>query len=349
VPKAFPCYTLAMQNKLNILAKQAALHAQKLDNLTALEEYKISLLGKKGELTQILKGVGQLSPEERPLIGKLANEVKQKLASIIQEKQNKLEQEQLEQKLLSDNTDITLPSKKIPLGKKHILNQVIEEISDIFQRLGFSIKEGPDIENDFYNFKALNIPDDHPARDMHDTFYLKNNHVMRTHTSPVQIRVMEKSKPPLKFIVPGKVYRCDADVTHSPVFQQVEGLFVDKNVTCSELKGTLSFFLREMFGKDKKVRFRPSYFPFTEPSTEVDVQCVKCKGKGCNLCKQTGWLEILGAGMVNRQVFRYAKYDPDQVTGFAFGMGVERIAMLKYAVHDIRLFYENDIRFLKQF
>jgi phenylalanyl-tRNA synthetase alpha chain len=338
-----------MKDKLDDLEIKAIKYIENTKSIKELEDSKILFLGKKGELTDILKGVGQLDVTERPIIGQMANKIKMSLMNSIEKRKKILDELIVREKLESCDIDVTLPSKKTEVGKRHPLNQVVNEIVDIFQRLGFSVKQGPDVETDYYNFEALNIPPDHPARDMHDTFYLKNGSVMRTHTSPVQIRTMEQTEPPVKIIVPGKVYRCDSDVTHSPVFQQLEGLYVDKKVSIADLKGTLSFFLHELFGKDKKIRFRPSYFPFTEPSTEVDVQCVKCKGKGCNVCKQTGWLEILGAGMVNRQVLRYVKYDPDKVTGFAFGLGIERIAMLKYEIHDIRLFYENDLRFLKQF
>ncbi len=338
-----------MFSKLKELHSQSLVSIDQTGSLKELEELKIHLFGKKGVLTEVLKNLGELSPEERPLYGKAANETKQLLLSHIDTKKCLLEEQVLEHELQNESLDITLPSQRVSLGKKHPLNRLIEEIMCIFYRLGFSRKEGPDIETDYYNFEALNINADHPSRDMHDTFYFQPGLLLRTHTSPVQIRVMEREHPPLKIVVPGKVYRCDADVSHSPVFHQVEGLYVDRKVTFSELKGTLDFFLKELFGPAQKTRYRPSYFPFTEPSAEVDVECIQCQGKGCSVCKHTGWLEILGSGMVNRKVFRGVGYDPDTVTGFAFGLGVERIAMLKYRIPDIRLFYENDIRFLRQF
>ncbi|MFC1752103.1 phenylalanine--tRNA ligase subunit alpha [Thermoproteota archaeon] len=338
-----------MKSQLLNLQKKAESAIKKAVSLSDLETAKTVYLGKKGNLTDILKGLSTLAPDQRPIIGQLANQIKQNLTTLIQTQQDKLEQGEWEQKLLSDSIDTTLPSTRIEYGTRHPINQVINEICALFNRLGFSIKKGPDIETDYYNFEALNIPADHPSRDMHDTFYLNHNLVLRTHTSPVQIHVMETQKPPLKIICPGKVYRCDSDITHSPVFHQIEGLYVDKGVTYAHLKGILEQFIHELFGKDRNVRFRPSYFPFTEPSTEIDVACGKCQGQGCSLCKNTGWIEILGAGMVHRNVFRAVGYDLDSVTGFAFGMGIERIAMLKYDIHDIRLFYENDIRFLRQF
>lgn len=315
-----------------------------------LEDIRVGVLGKKSQLTDILKGLGQASAEERPLLGQLANTVKQTLTEKIESKLVILEAVELEAQLATQAVDVTLPAKKTQKGTQHPLNAVAEEVLACLARLGFSVKEGPDIESDYYNFEALNIPAHHPARDMHDTFYVNPGQVLRTHTSPVQIRSMEAMDPPLKIAAHGKVFRCDADVTHSPVFHQIEGLYVDTQpVTFAQLKGTLDFFLKELFGSDKKVRFRPSYFPFTEPSAEVDVACVQCSGKGCGFCKHTGWLEILGAGLVHRNVFRAVGYDPDQVSGFAFGLGIERVAMLKYKINDIRLFYDNDVRFLRQF
>lgn len=314
-----------------------------------LEQLRVDFLGKKGQVTDLLKGLGKLSPEDRPKMGEQINRLKVQLSEAISQKEREIEDLEWAQKLSKDSTDTTLPPRKIQLGRAHPLTQTLKDIQDCFAQLGFTIKEGPDIETDHYNFEALNIPAHHPARDMHDTFYLTTGNVLRTHTSPVQIHVMESQAPPIKIIVPGKVYRCDADVTHSPCFHQIEGLVVDKDLSFAELKGTLSYFLKAMFGQKRQVRFRPSYFPFTEPSTEVDVQCFKCSGKGCNLCKQTGWLEILGAGMVHRNVLRAVNISPDEYTGFAFGLGIERIAMLRYEIQDIRLFYENDHRFLEQF
>lgn len=330
------------------------LHSVKtMDNVSDLDLIKTTVLGKKGSLTDILKGVKHLSAEEKPMIGQLANTIKRTLLKEIDAAKKRLKNRQVNDELLSDTTDPTLPSIQAKVGKQHPINQTIDYLTSLFNQLGFSVEEGVDIENDFYNFEALNIPENHPARDMHDTFYLKSGHVLRTHTSPAQIHIMENNAPPLKFIVPGKVYRCDTDASHSPVFHQIEGLYVDKKVTFGDLKGTLEFFLHALFGKNKAIRFRPSYFPFTEPSTEVDVECFQCQGKGCNLCKNTGWLEILGAGMVNNKVFNHiqTKYKENyrSATGFAFGLGVERIAMLLFGITDIRLFYENDVRFLSQF
>lgn len=319
------------------------------DSSRSLEDVKTLLIGKKGRLTDVLKHLGQLGPEERPRVGKLANEIKERIQELIDNRKKELDDKELHEKLQRSAVDVTLPPTGIKTGRRHPINQVLDELLDIFTRLGFSVKSGRDVEDDYYNFEALNIPADHPSRDMHDTFYLKSGNVLRTHTSPVQVHEMEKHKPPIKIVVPGKVYRCDSDVSHSPIFHQLEGLYVDKNVTFAHLKGTLEFFLHELFGKDKKVRFRPSYFPFTEPSTEIDVECVNCNGKGCSTCKQTGWIEILGAGMVNRNVFRAVGYNPEEITGFAFGIGIDRVTMLKFGIHDIRLLYENDIRFLNQF
>ncbi len=340
---------MTITTTLDTLGSDTLIQIQALTTLKDLDDLRVAILGKKGQLTEILKGMASLSNEERPLVGQKANQVKVILQDALDQRKIELENSQWEAQLQADTTDITLPSRRARLGKLHPINQTLRDVISCFERLGFSLKEGPDIETDYYNFEALNIPAHHPARAMHDTFYLTTGHVLRTHTSPVQIHCMETQAPPIKIIVPGKVYRCDADVTHSPCFHQIEGLYVDENVSFAELKGTLVHFLKEMFGTKRQVRFRPSYFPFTEPSTEVDVSCFKCNGKGCNLCKQTGWLEILGAGMVNRNVFRSVKIDPDQITGFAFGLGIERIAMLRYEINDIRLFYENDLRFLEQF
>jgi phenylalanyl-tRNA synthetase alpha chain len=333
-------------DKLNTLCVEAFKSAETVD---ALETIKTTFLGKKGELTHILKQVPSLPLTERPIIGTLANKLKQSLIASFDSYKSTLETAALEKQFLSDSIDTTLPVPTSFKGGLHPITQTIELISDLFARLGYSVKTGQEIETEEMNFEKLNIPEHHPARDMHDTFYLKDGRVLRTHTSPIQIRTMLKEKPPLRFLAPGKVYRCDSDSSHSPVFHQIEGLFVDKNVTFSNLKWTLEFFLQELFGKHKKVRFRPSYFPFTEPSTEVDVECMKCNGSGCSLCKKTGWLEIMGAGMVQRKVFEHVNYDPEEITGFAFGMGVDRIAMLLFGIPDIKLFYENDLRFLRQF
>ena len=339
-----------MIEQLHHLEKEGLSLIDQAASVKALDDLRVEFLGKKGRLTELLKQVSQVAPDQRPLIGQLANTIKMTLATTIDKKSQVIEEADIQTKLNSQWVDISLPAQKHERGTQHPLQQVIDEVLGCLGRLGFSVKEGPDIESEYYNFEALNIPAHHPARDMHDTFYINPTHVLRTHTSPVQIRTMEKQKPPIKIAVPGKVFRCDSDVTHSAMFHQIEGLYVDKvPVTFAHLKGTLDFFLKELFGGDKKVRFRPSYFPFTEPSAEVDVACVQCSGKGCSFCKHTGWLEILGAGLVQRNVFRSVGYNPDEVYGFAFGMGIERIAMLKYKINDIRLFYDNDQRFLRQF
>lgn len=318
-------------------------------NLTDLSNLKVKYLGKKGIITSELKSLSKVPLEERPSHGKKINEIKQFIETELDLQESRLKQEELKRQLLSESLDITLSGKFIPFGREHPINKVLSEVTDIFVKMGFSVEEGPEVELDYYNFEALNIPKDHPARDMQDTFYISDDIVLRTHTSPVQVRVMEKRKPPVRFIAPGKVYRCDADITHTPMFHQVEGLMVDKGITFSNLKGVLKAFLHQMFGADTPVRFRPSFFPFTEPSAEVDIGCILCNGAGCRVCKGSGWLEILGAGMVNPRVFEYVEYDPEEYSGFAFGMGIERIAMLKYSIDDIRLFFENDIRFLRQF
>ncbi|NTU43463.1 MAG: phenylalanine--tRNA ligase subunit alpha [Nitrospirales bacterium] len=319
------------------------------DDLTTLSQLRVKYLGKKGTITSELKSLSALSPEERPAAGKRINDLKELIEAEIASRESDFRREELRLKLQSEAIDITLPGKQIPFGREHPVNKTLAEMSEIFIRMGFTIEEGPEVELDHYNFEALNIPKDHPARDMQDTFYVSSDVVLRTHTSPVQVRVMERSRPPLRFIAPGKVYRCDADITHTPMFHQIEGLMVDKGITFSHLKGVLEAFLHQMFGPDTPVRFRPSYFPFTEPSAEVDIGCILCNGEGCRVCKGSGWLEILGAGMVNPVVFENVGYDPEEYSGFAFGMGIERIAMLKYSIDDLRLFYENDIRFLRQF
>lgn len=318
-------------------------------NLDELNELRVKVLGKKGELTQILRGMAGLASEERPVIGKLANEVKENLEQKFSEKTQVLKQALKEVKMEQEFTDVTIPSK-ISLGSRHPLTLVMDEIRDIFTGLGYQVMEGPEIELDYYNFEALNTPPNHPARDVQDTFYITEEILLRTQTSPVQVRTMEKQQPPLKIIAPGRVFRSDAvDATHSPMFHQVEGLTVGEGFTMGDLKGTLVTFIQEMFGYDRKSRFRPHFFPFTEPSAEVDISCVACHGEGCRVCSYTGWLEILGCGMVHPNVLKNVGHDPEKVNGFAFGMGVERIAMLKYGINDLRLFYENDVRFLKQF
>ncbi len=332
---------------IKMLAEQAL---SSISSIQELEDVRIKYLGKKGALTSVLRGMGALSKEERPLIGQLANEVRSHLEEKIESAKTALLQKEKELKLKQEVIDVTMPGKKRSLGKKHPLTLVLDEFKDIFIGMGFEIAEGPEIELDYYNFEALNIPKNHPARDTQDTFYINDNIVLRTQTSPVQIRVMEKSKPPIRIISPGRVYRSDAvDATHSPVFHQIEGLVIDKKVTMGDLKGTLEVFAKKLYGEDSKVRFRPHHFPFTEPSAEMDVSCFKCGGSGCRVCKGEGWIEILGAGMVHPNVLKAGGIDPEEYSGFAFGMGLERIVMMKYSIDDIRLFFENDVRFLKQF
>ncbi len=316
----------------------------------ALEALRIKYLGKKGELTAVLRGMGQLSPEERPIVGQIANEVRAEIESAITEKKSALADAALDAQLVAEKLDVTVPGKKSKVGHRHPLTLVQRDMEEIFIGMGFSIAEGPEVEYDYYNFQALNIPENHPARDTQDTFYITDKILLRSQTSPVQARTMEVQKPPIRIISPGRVYRSDAmDATHSPLFHQMEGLVVDKGITMGDLKGMLETFARQEFGEDTKVRFRPHHFPFTEPSAEVDISCFMCGGKGCRLCKGEGWIEILGAGMVHPNVLRNCGIDPEVYSGFAFGMGVERIAMLKYHIGDIRHFYENDVRFIEQF
>jgi len=315
-----------------------------------LEQVRVRFLGRQGALTQLLRSLGTLPPEERPVVGAAANEAKRQLEALLETRVDEARHTERVSERRRQRLDLTLPGRRPPLGTVHPLTRVHDEIVTIFAELGFSVAEGPDIETDYYNFEALNIPADHPARDMQDTFYLPGGLLLRTHTSPVQIRTMLAQKPPVRIVVPGRVHRRDVpDASHSPVFHQVEGLAVDRHVTMADLKGTLELFAREMFGPKSRIRFRPSFFPFTEPSAEVDVVCFLCGGDGCRVCKQSGWLEILGSGMVHPHVLKNVGYDPEEVTGWAFGMGIERIAMLKYGIDDIRLFFENDLRFLRQF
>ncbi len=315
-----------------------------------IEDIRIRYLGKKGELTAVLRGMGQLSAEERPVIGQLANDIRTSIENAISEKKTEQEAKKLQAQLESEKVDVTLPAKGSGAGHMHPLTAVQHELEDIFIGLGFSIAEGPEVEYDYYNFQALNIPENHPARDTQDTFYITDNILLRSQTSPVQVRTMEVQKPPIRVISPGRVYRSDAvDATHSPLFHQVEGLVVDKGITMGDLKGILELFARKMFGENTKIRFRPHHFPFTEPSAEVDVSCFVCGGKGCRVCKGEGWIEILGAGMVHPNVLRGCNIDPEVYSGFAFGLGVERIVMTKYGINDMRLLYENDVRFLSQF
>ena len=337
-----------MKEKLTRIRTEALEQLQRDDVDT--EQIKIKYLGKKGELTAVLRGMGALTPEERPIIGQLANEVRADIEEALNEKTKALQAKALEEKLKSEKLDVTMPGTPVPMGHMHPLTQVQRELENVFIGLGFSIAEGPEVELDYYNFQALNIPENHPARDTQDTFYITENVLLRTQTSPVQVRTMEHQKPPIRVISPGRVYRSDAlDATHSPLFHQLEGLVVDKGITMGDLKGTLEIFAKKMFGENTKIRFRPHHFPFTEPSAEVDVSCFVCGGKGCRLCKGEGWIEILGAGMVHPFVLSNCGIDPEVYSGFAFGLGLERITMAKYGIDDIRLFYENDERFLEQF
>ncbi len=313
-----------------------------------LEQARVKFLGRKGLITQALRSLGSLPAEVRPQFGQEANRLKKLLEAHLEEAQDRLKKEALQAEAAA-GLDVTLPGRRLDLGRLHPITQITREICDIFVRMGFQVVEGPEIETDYYNFEALNIPKDHPARDMQDTFYISDNIVLRTHTSPMQVRVMEQQQPPVRIIAPGKTFRRDSDLTHTPMFHQVEGLLVDKDISFADLKGVLTVFVHEMFGPEVSLRFRPSFFPFTEPSAEVDIQCVICRGAGCRVCSQTGWLEILGSGMVDPEVFGFVNYDPEVYTGFAFGMGIERIAMLKYGIDDLRLFFDNDLRFLKQF
>jgi phenylalanyl-tRNA synthetase alpha chain len=313
----------------------------------ALEALRVQYLGRKGGLTQILRGLKDLPAEVRRAVGQEANRAKTALEAALD--QALIILKEAARRAAAPAVDVTLPGRRPPLGRLHPLNQVMAEVCDIFLHLGFEAVEGPEVELDWYNFEALNLPPDHPARDMQDTYYFDDKVLLRTHTSPMQIRTMERRRPPVRIIAPGKVYRRDSDITHSPMFHQVEGLLVDKGVTFADLKGVLTAFVHQLFGPEVGVRFRPSYFPFTEPSAEVDIECVICGGAGCRVCKLTGWLEILGSGMVHPAVFEAVGYDPEEVTGFAFGLGIERVAMLKYGIDDIRLFFDNDLRFLRQF
>ncbi len=339
-----------MKQQLEAIKNQAMEKLARVSDIRELEDLKVAYLGKKGELTGILKKMGALSPEERPVIGQLANEVRFALEESIAQTKDRLIKEERSIRLKSETIDVTMPGRIKPIGKKHPLTIVLDELKDIFLGMGYEIAEGPEIELDYNNFEALNIPKNHPARDTQDTFYISENVVLRTHTSPVQIRHMQSHKPPIRIICPGRVYRSDAvDATHSPVFHQVEGLVVDKNVTMGDLVGTLQAFAKGIFGEDSRIRLRPHHFPFTEPSAEVDVSCWGCDGSGCRICKGEGWVEILGAGMVHPNVLRECGIDPDVYSGFAFGMGIERIAMGKFGIDDMRLLFENDIRFLRQF
>jgi len=339
-------FSMESLDKLAAAAREAIEGAT---DISALEELRVQYLGKKGSLTELLKGLGQLPPEQRPAAGAEINRVKDVLQAEIGERRQVLESSAIAARLANETIDITLSGRGQEQGGLHPVTRTIERISAFFENIGFETVEGPEIEDDYHNFEALNIPAHHPARAMHDTFYVDATHVLRTHTSPVQVRVMENREPPLKIICPGRVYRCDSDLTHTPMFHQVEGLLIGENSSFAELKGVIQEFLQVFFEKDFAVRFRPSFFPFTEPSAEVDIQCVLCDGAGCRVCKQTGWLEVMGCGMVHPRVFEMSGIDTQRFSGFAFGMGVERLAMLRYGVNDLRLFFENDLRFLGQF
>lgn len=337
-----------LKNQINDVLKKAE------DLLTAdvsaaqLDEIKVKLLGKKGELTNILKQLGTLSAEERPVIGQLANEVRQKIEALVAKKKQELEEKKLAAQLAAEKLDVTMPGKRRKMGYKHPLSVVLDEVKDIFIGMGYSIATGPEVEYDYYNFEALNLPKDHPARDTQDTFFITDNILLRSQTSPVQVHVMENQKPPIRIIAPGRVFRADeVDATHSPLFHQIEGLAVDKNITMGDLKGTLEIFAKRLYGDDAVVRFRPHHFPFTEPSAEMDIQCFSCGGKGCRLCKGEGWIEVLGCGMVHPKVLKNCGIDPEEYSGFAFGIGLERIVMRKYNIDDMRLLYENDLKFFK--
>jgi len=337
-----------MEHELQSLEAEAKALLHDLHDEGQLEEFRIRFLGRKGSFSTIMRQLGTVAAEERPRVGQLANSIKAEIELLFEEKKATLQASGTGARDVA-TPDLTLPGRVPAGGRLHPITQVMRETCTIFENLGFSVAEGPDVELDYYNFEALNIPAHHPARDMHDTFYIGDSVLLRTHTSPMQARIMEAQQPPLRVIAPGKVYRCDSDITHTPMFHQVEGFLVDKNISFADLKGVLTVFTRKMFEKELPLRFRPSFFPFTEPSAEVDIACVMCGGSGCRVCKKTGWLEILGSGMIDPEVFKMVGYDPEVYSGFAFGLGIERIAMLKYGIDDIRLFYENDQRFLSQF
>ena len=336
-----------MEQELHRLQQEAASSLAQIDDPAQLEAFRVRYLGRKGGLlTGIMRQLGSAAAADRPRLGQLANEIKQEIERQFEEKKARIASQAVP---VGEGVDLSLPGRFLPFGKLHPVTQVMEEICSIFEGLGFAVAEGPDVETDHYNFEALNIPKHHPARDMHDTFYVTDSILLRTHTSPMQARIMETQDPPLRYIAPGKVYRCDSDITHTPMFHQVEGFLVDREVSFADLKGVLTSFTHKMFERELALRFRPSFFPFTEPSAEVDIACVICEGKGCRVCKRTGWLEILGSGLIDPEVLKIVGYDPDVYSGFAFGLGVERIAMLKYGIDDIRLYYENDLRFLSKF
>ncbi|HOD52763.1 MAG TPA: phenylalanine--tRNA ligase subunit alpha [Candidatus Hydrogenedentes bacterium] len=338
-----------MKQKLDEIRATAVQSINAVTDLASLEQIRVKFLGRKGLLTEVLRGLAEVAPEDRPILGKVANDVKQALNDALESRKAALAESEEAASASAERIDLTLPGRRPLRGHKHPIMRVAEEITDIFVQLGFQVATGPDVETEYYNFDSLNTPSDHPARDLHDTFFIKPGVVLRTHTSPVQMRVMERTQPPVAVIVPGRVYRVDQDASHSPMFYQIEGLLVDKGISFAHLKGVLMLFIQRYFGPKTKMRFRPHYFPFTEPSAEVDISCTVCSGRGCRVCKHSGWLEILGCGMVHPQVFKYAKYDSETYTGFAFGMGIDRIAMLTHAITSIHYLYENDLRFLEQF
>ncbi len=336
-----------MEQELTRLQAEAVQSLATLKNSAELEDFRIKYLGRKGLFSTIMRNLGSVALEDRPRVGQLANSIKAEIEQLFAARKEEIEN--AGKTLKRTAIDLTLPGRKPAIGRLHPVTQIMNEVCLVFEKMGFSVAEGPDVETDHYNFEALNIPAHHPARDMHDTFYVSDSILLRTHTSPMQARIMENTEPPLRVIAPGKVYRCDSDITHTPMFHQVEGFLVDRDVSFADLKGVLTTFTAKIFEEDLALRFRPSFFPFTEPSAEVDIACVICKGEGCRVCKRTGWLEILGCGMIDPEVFKMVGYDAEIYSGFAFGLGIERIAMLKYGIDDIRLYYENDLRFLSQF
>jgi phenylalanyl-tRNA synthetase alpha chain len=337
-----------MEQELEQIRGEATTALESISDVNQLESFRVDYLGRNGQISTIMKKLGTVAKEDRPRLGQLANTIKKELDSVFRQKQLDISDTACTAGD-SGKLDLSLPGRRPQTGKLHPITQIMDDVCSIFEGMGFSIAEGPDVELDHYNFEALNIPAHHPARDMHDTFYISDSTLLRTHTSPMQARIMEQQQPPLRVIAPGKVYRCDSDITHTPMFHQVEGFLVDEKVSFADLKGVLTVFLQKVFEKELSLRFRPSFFPFTEPSAEVDIECVMCSGTGCRVCKKTGWLEILGSGMIDPEVFKIVGYDPEKYSGFAFGLGIERIAMLKYGINDIRLYFENDLRFLSQF
>jgi phenylalanyl-tRNA synthetase alpha chain len=337
-----------MEQELEQIRGEATTALESISDVNQLESFRVDYLGRNGQISTIMKKLGTVAKEDRPRLGQLANTIKKELDSVFRQKQLDISDTACTA-ADSGKLDLSLPGRRPQTGKLHPITQIMDDVCSIFEGMGFSIAEGPDVELDHYNFEALNIPAHHPARDMHDTFYISDSTLLRTHTSPMQARIMEQQQPPLRVIAPGKVYRCDSDITHTPMFHQVEGFLVDEKVSFADLKGVLTVFLQKVFEKELSLRFRPSFFPFTEPSAEVDIECVMCSGTGCRVCKKTGWLEILGSGMIDPEVFKIVGYDPEKYSGFAFGLGIERIAMLKYGINDIRLYFENDLRFLSQF